>query len=510
MNWLRDQMKTIIWMIVIAFVVTIFASWGMGGFSGPQEQHVATVDGEKIPLSDFQEQFSRQQETYREENEGPVDSETLQRLRGEAFEQEVNRVLLRRYLHGAGGAATKEEVREWLTSRPEFRDESGRFDPDIYQQFLDRVSPARQEELVESETERVENLRVTSWLENKVDFTDTEAEYLAADAVREVRLYGVFIDPLQYVADTRVQKYYRANSEEFKAPPRAYVRQIMLDSPDTSAPDYRQQLDEVNQLLDQIRRRHSIGDDFGELARTYSADTATASSGGLVGWVKPEELEEQVQRVVFGLQPGEISELVRREDGYYLYYLEKADFERQLPLEQVEDEIRSRLAGQEEQKLAEMEADTVYNQLTNVNRPISKLRNIASNYHGLAAENSGDYGWVPTELIVPELVENPERWRGELAENNRIVSKISDRLRQLKTGKISSPVNSKFGYHLLAISDRRPANVDELSGETMQTIVQRIRSKKIESYFDSWLNARREEAEIELNVPPEQVGRSSS
>ena len=80
MNWLRDQMKTIIWMIVVAFVLTIFASWGMGGFSGPRKQHVATVDGDKIFLSDFQEQFSRQQEIYRQQNEGPVDTEKLQQL----------------------------------------------------------------------------------------------------------------------------------------------------------------------------------------------------------------------------------------------------------------------------------------------------------------------------------------------------------------------------------------------------------------------------------------------
>ncbi len=506
MNWLREQMKTIIWIIVVAFVATIFASWGLGGFGGPREQHVASVDGEKISMTDFQQQLSRQRELYRQEEDGPIDSETRQRLRREAFKEQVNQVLLRRLLQRAGGEATREAVREWLTARPEFRDETGRFDPELYQRFLDEVSPARQQELIEGETERIETMRVTGWLENMVDFTDTEARLVVEDAVREKQVHGIFIRPEEYVDAEVVENYYEANQDEFTAPPRAYVRQLKLETPDEDAPDYRERLAEVNERLEQIQRRHSIGDDFSELARDFSTDTATAPEGGLLGWLTPDELEDEVRRVVFDLQPGEISELVRRDDGYYLFYLEEADFDRQLPLEEVEGEIRSRFVGEEEKTRAEEEAQELFETILESSHPPEEITRRASDYHGLAAANDGDYGWLPAELIVPALVEDPIRLQGELAEDRRILPEITARLRSLERGEVSEPFCTEFGCHLLAVTDSRSPALDRLTAEDMDEIVGRLQEEKIQSYFDSWLARERERVQIELEVSPEQVG----
>ena len=47
MNKMRESMKTILIILVLAFIATIVFEWGMGGFQGGGQSNViAKVDGE--------------------------------------------------------------------------------------------------------------------------------------------------------------------------------------------------------------------------------------------------------------------------------------------------------------------------------------------------------------------------------------------------------------------------------------------------------------------------------
>ena len=60
------------------------------------------------------------------------------------------------------------------------------------------------------------------------------------------------------------------------------------------------------------------GADFAAIARQRSEGEA-ASKGGDLGWIARYQLEKEVDDVLFKLQPGQVSDALKREDGFHVY-----------------------------------------------------------------------------------------------------------------------------------------------------------------------------------------------
>ena len=76
--------------------------------------------------------------------------------------------------------------------------------------------------------------------------------------------------------------------------------------------------DSLRQLADNLHAQLLAGADFAALARQYSDDPATASRGGQLGWIERNRLVPELEEVVFGLEPGTISEPVRSSLGFHI------------------------------------------------------------------------------------------------------------------------------------------------------------------------------------------------
>lgn len=100
---------------------------------------------------------------------------------------------------------------------------------------------------------------------------------------------------------------------------------------DRGKPEY--QLSEILLAMDQPQQdeqaRHSAerlmeqlraGADFAALARQFS-QAASASAGGLVGWVRPDQVDDDIASALVGMKPGQIAGPVRAGGGYYIIEL---------------------------------------------------------------------------------------------------------------------------------------------------------------------------------------------
>ncbi|KPK81894.1 MAG: hypothetical protein AMS25_04500 [Gemmatimonas sp. SM23_52] len=90
------------------------------------------------------------------------------------------------------------------------------------------------------------------------------------------------------------------------------------------------QADSLHDFAESLRERLLNGEDFDELARAYSDDPSSASRGGRLDWFERGRLVPEVEEVVFGMQPGEISEVIRSSFGYHVFKVtdrESPDFE---------------------------------------------------------------------------------------------------------------------------------------------------------------------------------------
>lgn len=75
---------------------------------------------------------------------------------------------------------------------------------------------------------------------------------------------------------------------------------------------------DVQNRLEQLRQRIEGGDDFGDLARANSEDTATASNGGALGWASPGDFDPRFEEAMSTLKPGETSAPFQSSFGWHI------------------------------------------------------------------------------------------------------------------------------------------------------------------------------------------------
>ena len=123
---------------------------------------------------------------------------------------------------------------------------------------------------------------------------------------------------------------------------------------------------EVNELvsprlaMDQIiliKRRLDEGEDFGDLAREFSDDPASANLGGDLGWFPPESYGERVYQTLLALDPGDISEPFQTEGGWHIIQLLDTR-----EMDRTEEAIRSEARQKIMARKAEQEVDKVLRQ----------------------------------------------------------------------------------------------------------------------------------------------------
>ncbi len=517
MNWLREHMKQIIWITVGAFILTIFASWGMGGFGGrAPEQNLAEINGVTISLDRFQEAVNFVREEFREERRAPLTDEELNEVREEAFLRLVNESLLQQAAQAQGAHATDRELRQFVASQ--FRDEEGMIDHQQFEMFLRTLGPFQRESIERQERQRLESFRFQNWLQSQISLTDNEFEEALNSGLREAELYGIYINPRKFIDEALVREFYETNLNDYLSPPEANLSHIKLAGPDPEieGAERTAQLEQVREIRERIERQFRVGVEFAELAAEYSIDTPTAEQGGNLGWVKPEDLPEELSRVAFNLEAGELSTLIPAAGYYYMLYLEEPIVEEPLPFEEIKDSIQERLLENSHWELAKEKADTLYQQITASESPGETLQELASRSHGYTARTAGYYGWIPIRYVPFHIIaELDNGWAEELLYPPvgdhlmyRIPSEISAAILDLKARDkvVSEPLRTAHGYHLVSSSRLREGQRDQLSIAEERSFEDFLRFNKLQQYVESWLNWERQNAEIKLLVSEDRIG----
>ena len=73
--------------------------------------------------------------------------------------------------------------------------------------------------------------------------------------------------------------------------------------------------------LEKLRKRIEDGESFEELAMKFSDDPGSGAAGGDLGWMKRGTLVPEYEAVAYGLERGELSQIVESEYGMHLIQL---------------------------------------------------------------------------------------------------------------------------------------------------------------------------------------------
>ena len=114
-----------------------------------------------------------------------------------------------------------------------------------------------------------------------------------------------------------VEDFYRANGERLpQMPETVEVSQIVMYPKVTEEAKAK-----ALASIQDIHRQLKAGEDFAELARLYSQDPGSARLGGDLGYSRRGEFVKNFEEVAFGLEEGEISEIVESRFGYHIIQL---------------------------------------------------------------------------------------------------------------------------------------------------------------------------------------------
>ena len=141
------------------------------------------------------------------------------------------------------------------------------------------------------------------------------------------------------VPPEEVDHYYELHREDFKTGERVTVRDIFFRVEPT---DNDEEVARIRGKAAEVRQLAVGGRGFEELAKQFSEGPG-ADKGGLLGTFARGELEGEMEPVAFSLSPGQLSEVVRTDKGFYILRVDKIEPPGYRSLDEARDQIRETL-----------------------------------------------------------------------------------------------------------------------------------------------------------------------
>jgi peptidyl-prolyl cis-trans isomerase D len=402
----RDWLKWSLGLVCVAFVLFYIPDFLRGtGADAASGDTVATVNGRDISSADFRRTYQAQLQAYRSAYGGNMSDQLLKQL---GIEQQILQQMVdeRAALAEAdrlGIKVSDEEVRQRIFSMPAFQENGGFIGEQRYEQLLRMQRPP----MVASEFEdnirhalAVEKLRgsLTDWL--SVNDSDLEKEYRRRNDKVKLAVVSFTADSFRTqvnASDTEVASYFEAHKNDFKIPEKRKIRYLLIDvealraKTVVPAGDIEREYNNNSEQYttpEQVRASHILlktegkddaavkakaeellkqarnGADFAELAKKNSEDEASAKNGGDLDYFGRGRMVPEFDQVVFAMQPGTISDLVKTQYGYHIIKLVDKKNATTKPLAEVRQQLTDQLAYQRAQAQAADLAQTLEKQIT--------------------------------------------------------------------------------------------------------------------------------------------------
>jgi peptidyl-prolyl cis-trans isomerase SurA len=294
------------------------------------------------------------------------------------------------------------------------------------------------------------------------------------DQITLTRLREREVDDKIQVSDSEIDLFL----ESMKAAPSERTEynlaHILVRVPEQASPE---QVEAARRRAEQAFAEARRGDDFAQLAATYS-NAPEALQGGALGWRAHDRLPDLFAKVLDQMKPGDVSAPLRSAAGFHLLKLvdRRTAGVSEAPIPQTrlrhilirtsdavsENEARRRL-GDLRRRIVAKEAD------------FGEMARVHSD--DASSARGGELDWVYPGDTVPDF----ER-----------------AYRELQIGEVSEPVRTPFGVHLIQVLERRSADMS-LERRRLQAR-QALRERKGDEAYNEWLRQLRDTIYVELRL----------
>lgn len=489
---MRKNVKSLaptLWLVIIAFIITIFAVWGGAGRLGQarKQNTIAIVKKDKISADFYYQNLRQRLEVLRNEFK-EINPTLIQQLNipQQVLEQMIQQSILLQKAKELEIGASVEEISNEIKSYPVFQREGKFVGFEEYEKILQwnrmpisefednirkdivinkvikvltagiaiteeelwnsykKKNESAQMEYVVAETDKMELDREPSSGDAQAYFEENKEKYTLPER-RKASIVFLMTEDLKNkieLSDSEIEKYYEENESQFNDPETTQISRIYLPYEGQE-----KELVEANgkNILEQI----TAGQDFGELAKQHSKDQK-ADAGGDWGLYEWRSLSVQEQEEIERLSEGEHSDLIELEEGLSILKVTEKKPTRTRPLVEVKARIQDILKDQKAREQAE--------------ERISQLEKSAKKQKSLTQ---------PAQASGLEIIETGWLKEGEAIKDIDPSGSISSMLFRLQAKDISSPIPTYKGMGIAQLEQielPRPAQFEEVEKDVMKEL----------------------------------------
>ena len=499
LNTFRENMKDRSWpkwlLGIVAASMTLYlaAFFGNGGGSGnaggSDADWVAKIDGEVIPARTYYDHAKRIDEQYRRlfrDSYGQMRSQI--RLGSQALRDLMEKEFILRDARRMGLSVTDAELIERI--RTEFQGPDGTFIGK--QEYETRVNALFPGGVVAFERGLADELLMQKWtdlISESVSIGDEDLERTYRERTEKTAIrYFVVPASEQNVAttipDAELEAWYQQHSERYRRGAGRQIRYVIL-ARERSEGEIQPSDDEIRAAYEanlsryshgeQRRARHILfkaepegdetarqrareqaektlarvraGEDFGQLARSQSADTFSAQRGGDLDWFERGKMVAPFEEAVFATEPGQLTPIVESQFGFHVIEVTDARPAGTLPL----DAVRPQIIGELRVKRAD---EALLARARRVRDEIKTAADLDS-----AASAAG--------LQVERRFVNEDEGLREIGASNEFRTSVL----ALEPGQVSEPLRVAQGLAIAVVDELVPPSIAPL-----EQIQERVRS----------------------------------
>ncbi len=377
---IRDRSQGWLSWIIIGLIAVPFALWGVQEYvSDDVDINVASIGDTNITQQEFLQAYEQQRQRMRSLLGDDSSSLNEEKIKQDVIDSLVTNEVLRQSTDQLGLQISNTQLARQIQSMQEFQ-QNGQFSKAVFLEqlrgagltpegFEGRVrdgllteqlnagvtsmAVVTQHELDEAirlkNQQREIGYLILPWENFKKDVTVTEAEvkqYYDEHRNSLVNPEQVSIEYIELSVDDlakhikpdeqELRKLYEEQRANFAVEEQRRASQILI-KPSNDADDAA--LANASSKANNLLKRLRTGEDFGELAKEYSQDTATATTGGDLGFISKGALDPAIEQAIYSLKPGELSEPIESPAGFHILKLTEIKPAHTKPFEEVRTDL---------------------------------------------------------------------------------------------------------------------------------------------------------------------------
>jgi peptidyl-prolyl cis-trans isomerase D len=274
------------------------------------------------------------------------------------------------------------------------------------------------------------------------------------------------------VSDQQVLQYYQGHQKDYQVPEEVKVRHILIKVDAGADPKVDAAAKQkAENLLKQIKG----GADFAALAKANSDDPGSKEQGGELGMIQRGVTVPQFEKAAFGLEPGQISDVIKTQFGYHILKVEEKQTAHLKSLAEVKAQILATLTRQ-----AEADQQASFAQQIATEAAKSGLAKTAEAHHLQVVTT--DY--VPQNAVLPGLPDG---------------SKMLTMAFSAKPGAAPQVSSTGEGFAVFQVADLKPAHAPTFE-EYKTHLVDDFREQQLPQLLARKTNELADKAHAENNL----------